>query len=262
MTNDESNPKSEYSNDETDLTRRRGDAEKEQLTPLRVSAFPRELSNFEFRIFHAVLLIAATIAAILWLDQPIAAWALQTEPLAKIRGDIARELAMLQQWGQFVCSVLVITTVALLDRDGRRRALTIAIACLITLLLTHLLKDLCGRSRPEVLFKQNAALAGQWIWGGPAKGFTKGSAWGSFPSAHTTGAFALSITLAWFYPRARYLFMTLATITAAQRILHHAHFVSDVLAGIALAALTTRYTLQAKLADRLLALFPPKGGCG
>ncbi|MCL2645393.1 MAG: phosphatase PAP2 family protein [Phycisphaerales bacterium] len=192
------------------------------------------------------------IIALLWLDQPVAAWAIRANPIAqdgawRLHSDTLRELAMLEQWGQWVCSVLVILAVALLDREGRRRALAIAIGCLATVLITYLLKDFCGRSRPAVFHD------GSWQWGGPQMGFTtKGSAWGSFPSAHTTGAFALSVGLAWFYPRARILFITLAAITAVQRILHHAHFVSDVLAGIALAIFITRWTLQAKLADRLL----------
>jgi membrane-associated phospholipid phosphatase len=88
-------------------------------------------------------------------------------------------------------------------------------------------------------------------------GFHKGSAWQSFPSSHTTGAFALSLGLAWFYPRGRGLFLGLALITAAQRVLHGAHFVSDTLAGMGIALLMTRWSLRAKLAGRLIVLAPP-----
>jgi membrane-associated phospholipid phosphatase len=205
----------------------------------------------------AILIAAAAIAAILWLDRPIAAWVLHTHPIDDkgawhFKNDIVRELAMLEQWGQWLCSILVITVVALIDRAGRRRALAIAIGCLFTVLLTYLLKDLFGRCRPPV----NGD--GSWTWGGPAHGFTGGSKWGSFPSAHTTGAFALSVGLSWFYPKARALFMTLATITAVERVLHGAHFLSDVLAGLGIAVLVTRWTFQAKLAGRLIALLPPK----
>jgi ABC-type antimicrobial peptide transport system permease subunit len=42
----------------------------------------------------------------------------------------------LEQWGQWTCSVIVIAAVFLLDRAGRRRALAIALSCLITVLLT------------------------------------------------------------------------------------------------------------------------------
>ena len=203
------------------------------------------------------LIIAATLIAIRWLDFPIAHWTLTTHPIADMAdpnakkwGDIGRELMMLEQWGQWVCSLLVIAAVAMIDRAGRRRALAIAIGCLGTVLVTYLLKDLFGRSRPYVFHD------GTWQWGGPQMGFTHGSAWGSFPSAHTTGAFALSVGLSWFYPRARGLFMGLAVVTAIQRVLHSMHFVSDVLAGMGISILITRWTFQAKLAGRLISLAP------
>jgi undecaprenyl-diphosphatase len=74
-------------------------------------------------------------------------------------------------------------------------------------------------------------------------GFTMGSKYGSFPSAHTTGAFALAAGLSWFYPNARGLFVGLAVVTAGQRILHHAHYLSDVFAGIILGVGVTRMVL-------------------
>ena len=66
-----------------------------------------------------------------------------------LKGDMARELMFLEQYGQFACSVAVIAAVALLDRrDGLIKALAIAAACLATLAVMHLLKDCFGRSRP------------------------------------------------------------------------------------------------------------------
>jgi membrane-associated phospholipid phosphatase len=203
-----------------------------------------------------LIITALTLTAIFCLDAPIARWALTARPINEggawhFKNDIVRELAMLEQWGQWVCSLLVILAVALIDRAGPRRALAIAIGCFLTVMATYLLQDLFGRSRPYTFGD------GLWQWGGPAKGFTLGSRWGSFPSAHTTGAFALSVGLSWFYPRARALFMTLATITAIQRVLHSAHFLSDVLAGLGMSVLITRLTFQHRLAGRLIALMPP-----
>ena len=205
-------------------------------------------------------------AAILWLDRPIAAWALRSQPLA-VRGDMVRELMLLEQYGQWTCSMLVIVAVGMVDRAGRRKALAIALGCLLTVLLTYLLKDILGRSRPAVIefdaFPELVRVAGYpftgaWTWGGPKIGFHGGSRWTSFPSAHTTGAFALSCGLAWFYPRGRGLFMLLAIITAVQRVLHGAHYLSDTIAGMGLAVLTMRWTLQAGLAGRLMACMPEK----
>ncbi|HVX85370.1 MAG TPA: phosphatase PAP2 family protein [Phycisphaerae bacterium] len=201
---------------------------------------------------------AATLVCWWFFDAPVAAWALRVHPIPDLAnpaargGDIARELMMLEQWGQWVCSVLVIAAVAILDRtDGRRNALAIALGCLSTVAASYLLKDMIGRSRPYVL-----PANGTWTWGGPAMGFHHGSAWQSFPSSHTTGAFALSVGLAWCYPRGAALFLALAAITAAQRVLHAAHFLSDVFAGMGLAVVIPLLTLRARLADRLVAALP------
>ncbi|HVS73209.1 MAG TPA: phosphatase PAP2 family protein [Phycisphaerae bacterium] len=209
--------------------------------------------------WFSLAVAAATLACWWFFDAPVAAWALRAHPIPDLAnprargGDIARELMMLEQWGQWVCSVLVIAAVAILDRAaGRRNALAIAIGCLCTVAVSYLLKDLIGRSRPYVL-----PVGGTWTWGGPAMGFHHGSAWQSFPSSHTTGAFALSVGLAWCYPRGALLFLALAAITAAQRVLHAAHFLSDVFAGMGLAVVIPLLTFRASLANRLIAALPP-----
>jgi len=196
--------------------------------------------------------VVAAAAAYVWLDKPVAAWAILNDPLTeqgdvwRVHKDPARELMMLEQYGQWVCSVIVIAVVGLVAKQGRRKALALALGCLTTVAACYLLKFAIGRTRPHML-------SGVWEfmpWGG------HGAAYQSFPSAHTTGAMALSAGLAWFYPRGRGLFYTLAVITAAQRVLHHAHYVSDTIAGTVLAILLVRWTLHTSLAERLLALLP------
>jgi undecaprenyl-diphosphatase len=223
-------------------------------------------AHFDLRApwwLKSAFFVAATIVALFFLDQPIALFA-RAHPIpdltavassgaARYRSaDAGRELMFLEQWGQGACSVLAVIAVALLDRAGRRRALAIAIGCLLTLGVTHLLKDCFGRSRPFVF-----SADGAWLFEGPAKGFHGGARWTSFPSAHTTAAFALASGLAWFYPRGRALFMALALTTATLRVLHTAHYLSDVLAGLAIGVFVMRLTLGARIAGRLIAAAPP-----
>jgi membrane-associated phospholipid phosphatase len=223
--------------------------------------------HFDLRIpwwGKTLLVLLFTVLAILYADQRVALWGhrhpipdlMRTRPDGGTYGDSGRELMFLEQFGQFACSVVVILAVAFVDPAGRRRALALVIGCLVTLAVTHLMKDLAGRSRP---FNADAAgsAAGLWEWRGPWWGFHGGIRWGSFPSAHTTAAFALASGIAWFYPRGRCLFMALALTTATLRILHTAHFVSDVIAGIGVGVCTARLTLSAKLAGRIIAFFPP-----
>jgi membrane-associated phospholipid phosphatase len=222
--------------------------------------------HFDLRLpwwFKSLIIIVATVLALFYLDQRVALWAfnhpipdlMRTRPGGGTYGDSGRELMFLEQFGQFACSVVVILAVAFIDPAGRRRALAIAIGCLVTLAVTHLMKDLIGRSRP---FTPDAAqsASGLWEFRGWWWGFHGGTRWGSFPSAHTTGAFALASGLAWFYPRGRCLFMVLATTTATLRVLHTAHYVSDVIAGMGIGVFVMRLTLNSKIAGRLIVLAP------
>lgn len=211
-----------------------------------------------------LLMVLITIVAYHWLDRPVAAWAVEHREeihhgeltiggkIYKTGGDIRREIAMLEQFGQWVSSVVIVACVFFVDKQGRRKALAIAIGCFATVLVCYLMKDCIGRTRPGVF----AGEPGGWMLGGPAVGFTKGSAYGSFPSAHTTGAFALATGLSWFYPRGRAIFFGLATFTAGMRVIVAMHYISDVAAGMLLAVLIPRLTLQANLAGRFLAKLP------
>jgi undecaprenyl-diphosphatase len=225
-------------------------------------------AHFDVRIpwwFKVLVVVIATWAAGKFVDQPLALWArAHAERIPDLMrvpagggtyGDKGREVMFLEQFGQFACSVVVILAVAMIDPAGRRRALALAIGCLLTLGVTHLLMDVLGRTGP---FNMDLAdwATGVWAWGGPAKGFYKGTSWGSFPSAHTTGAFALASGLAWFYPRGRALFMALALTTASLRVLHTAHWLSDVIAGMGIGVFVTRLTLGWKVAGRMIALLP------
>ena len=199
----------------------------------------------------------AAVMAILFVDQRLAVWA-SGHPVPDLgkrnamgRGDVGRELMWMEQFGQFVCTAIAVGAVYLLDAKGRRRALSLVVGCVVTVAVTHLLKEVIGRTRP---FQFSAD--GSWMWGGL---FRRPSAYSaSFPSAHTTAAFALAAGLSWFYPRGRLLFMTLAVGTAVLRVLHTAHYLSDVLAGMGLGVALMRASLGYKLAGRLMLLAPER----
>jgi membrane-associated phospholipid phosphatase len=53
----------------------------------------------------------------------------------------------------------------------------------------------------------------------------------SFPSGHTTLAFATAACLAINLPRWRWAFYALAAVTAGERVCENAHYLSDVIAG-------------------------------
>jgi undecaprenyl-diphosphatase len=86
------------------------------------------------------------------------------------------------------------------------------------------LKKLTGRKRPTQ-FEPHC-----WVTLLPPDQF-------SFPSGHTITAFAVAVSLSWFYPALAVGLLFCALSVAASRILLGMHFLSDVLAGAAIGSL-------------------------
>ena len=91
------------------------------------------------------------------------------------------------------------------------------------------LKTLFARSRPRLLFS-----ADEYDW----RFLSLGSDINSFPSGHSNTMFALALALGYLWPRWRWAFLLLAAPVAFARVVNTNHYLSDVLAGAAVAVLT------------------------
>lgn len=134
--------------------------------------------------------------------------------------------------------------------DSRRRILVVyfVLASLAATLFTTTVKELTGRRRPEWSVAMNERrekdmreLAAEHptkyipverrdIWCGPRLDrlwFSAKDA--SFPSGHTTAAFALAAFLSLCYPRLIGLWLFVAVLSAAARVKSGHHYVEDVL---------------------------------
>jgi membrane-associated phospholipid phosphatase len=101
--------------------------------------------------------------------------------------------------------------------------------------VTFVLKRLIGRARPGL----DSTRANDFGFG---RGFLGGSDYQSFPSGHTTAAFAFatamtarlgqrnSPSVGWVAP----VLFSVATLTGIQRVYRHAHWASDCLMGAAI----------------------------
>lgn len=93
------------------------------------------------------------------------------------------------------------------------------------------LKHLIGRARPGIT--DSLLVIGPTLRPG----------YDSFPSGHTTAAFAFAFMLSQYYPRYRIFFYAFAVIAALDRINVHFHFPSDVIAGAILGIFVSKAVL-------------------
>lgn len=139
-------------------------------------------------------------------------------------------------------------TYGLLTDNPRSRStgLLMAESYIISGLMVRIPKYLAGRSRPDAWGKP-----GPNDWKGPFNGK-------SFPSGHTTSAFAVASVVAWQYrdtpwvPVAAY---SLATLAGLSRIYDNRHWVSDVVAGAIFGTVTGRFICRQN-EERQLSLQP------
>jgi membrane-associated phospholipid phosphatase len=126
----------------------------------------------------------------------------------------------------FITLGLVLTLVRHMSFHGRA-LLFAGVVQIATLESTWWIKDLFGRLRPHQLIERN-----DWnhIW------FAGGN---SFPSGHNAFFWGLFLPLVYMYPKYRIPLLIIPVFIAFARIDENYHFLSDVLGGIALAALIT-----------------------
>ena len=100
-------------------------------------------------------------------------------------------------------------------------------------LITQLLKHIIGRPRPEHT-SFNSDLEFNF--------FNLNSEFHSFPSGHTSTIFVVALIAAFFLPKLKYFFISLAGVIAFSRIVVGAHFFTDVLGGITVSYLGVKLT--------------------
>lgn len=180
------------------------------------------------------ILALLSVLSYLIVDQSLSAW---IQP-SSIPGDLKAVFNYLSAFGHGTGCLLAILLILNLDY-GRRRGIWLVLgSTIIAGSVTSVVKVLVQRARPfyeatgaDVTL--NEALSN--------------NAMHSFPSGHTATAFSLALALCILYPRAQKLFLSLAAITAVQRIVSQNHYASDVFAGMVIGILSVHvamYVLQ------------------
>ena len=105
---------------------------------------------------------------------------------------------------------------------------------LLTGVTVQLFKYLCGRERPSDATQPGGFWHGPFAYLDKHKRGIRGlSAFDSFPSGHTTTAFAAATTISDFYtePWVPYTCYSLATVVAVSRVIESTHWMSDCFVG-------------------------------
>lgn len=169
--------------------------------------------------------VVLSIVALLTIDVPVVRYLTSTRP----RGFFRDLMNAVEVFGNGFGVALILVVIAMLD-PMRRRVLPWIAGCAFGAgVASNVLKLLVSRQRPRAV-----ELADARFW----ETFTDflpltsaGSSGQSFPSAHTATAAGLAVSLAFFYPRGRWLFAALTFGVGFQRIFAGAHFPSDVAIG-------------------------------
>lgn len=173
-----------------------------------------------------------------------------------LRGEVGSPvLNVADQFGharmQWVTGGLFLATLATDDARLQDAAFTSFQSGVYAMLLSGAAKGLFGRVRPYEVDD-------------PAR-FRPFSGHRSFPSGHTTLAFAIATPWAVYYPGPlTYGLMGLSTVTAAARLTTEHHWFTDVVAGAAIGTLTGYWLAKRHLRDttplRVTPVFGPDGG--
>ena len=130
------------------------------------------------------------------------------------------------------------------------RAVYVFLVVLASGLLAQIVKRIMGRARPKLIDQFGVLHFDFFSWK---------SSLASFPSGHTTSAFALATALAFLLPRWQGPLLLTACAVGLSRIAVGAHYVSDVLAGVALGTIVA-ISVARMMARRNLAFQQVDGG--
>jgi undecaprenyl-diphosphatase len=183
---------------------------------------------------HGLLTVGAVALSMAFLDQPVHELA---TGLPQWLIDVFDAVTDFGRSGWILVPVgTLIALIALLDSPTLDRMSRVVLAMAVTRLgyvflavgvpglTVTIIKRLIGRVRPSA--------QGPFAY----EPFSWRPDYASFPSGHSTTAFAALVALGLLFPRARPLLWVYALLVAASRIIVDAHYSSDVIAGAAFGA--------------------------
>jgi membrane-associated phospholipid phosphatase len=181
------------------------------------------------RWWHYALLAAIVLLAFAPCDLPVARWCYQHEPSRRVLKTIERFADLI---GTGLGAALLLAAAMIFSRSKMSRVPRLVAITLGGGLLADIVKISIWRVRPHSTDLSVATF--ESTFHGLFPFLSVGSKGQSFPSGHAATAIGLAVALSILYPRGRWYFVALAVAVAACRVILHAHYLTDVLAGLML----------------------------
>lgn len=187
-------------------------------------------------LYSIIWIVAVIILSYRYVDLPIAnyCYQLKNSSVAHIFHYITMAgnslpYILLSLIGYLVCRYLRY------DETKANGFMFIFLTVTLSGIVTDILKWIMGRYRPQQFFDGN-------LYGFDF--FHIKAAYNSFPSGHTTTAFALAMALSFLFPRLQWLWWICAISIGLSRIVLNQHYVSDVFFGAYIGVLSVMFILE------------------
>jgi membrane-associated phospholipid phosphatase len=205
--------------------------------------------------FRAVLVIAwvALLATAFALDRHVAQWVHDAAPVNKDARITHRILFIVKLPGVFWFTLSVAVLLGVFHRRHWHAAITLLLSGVAVGLGYSVIKWVAGRHRPFKGPGHNIDPFNFHPFPRGIRGLFDPENALCFPSGHASLAFATAMSLSILLPRWKWVFFAVATMTAIERVLENAHYLSDVVAGaglgMALGWIITREVLRRGIYD-------------
>jgi membrane-associated phospholipid phosphatase len=205
------------------------------------------------KLYLLALLWALAVPVAFAVDVPLADYCRRHQHDSGWKKHFAKLCSVSEVYAHGFGVAAILATAFVLDPAQRRR-LPRMIACTVCGgVSANVLKFAVVRWRPreravECVWDSFGGWFGGVDWG-PLDRVARDHAY-SFPSGHAATAVSLAIVLTALYPRGRWLFALFAVLAAAQRLDTTAHYLSDTLAGAAIACAICGLIFDRRFAGR------------
>lgn len=193
-----------------------------------------EVSNSPYRFaYWTVAFVTALIVLFACLNYDIRIST--TVRGMKVPGDVQKAINLCETVAHGSGCFAILASLLWIDQWNRHRLWRAAFFTAVCGITSNLSKYMIPRIRPNALSLHEPPITSSWdTWGIPLSGSWFEEASRSFPSGHSATAVALAIGLSHVYPRGRWIFAMLAIGACFQRLFAGAHYMSDIMGGVAI----------------------------